>query len=136
MPLNLPPGSAVLMPATDSADRAAGVDEKVWHAKLVLGCAFLAECLACLLHRVTGERFGLPLRNGHQERTFADEANRKRTGLDLNSTIVPAHVQWRPWLDPRFASYLTRDRQPPGSINGRSHTMKFTIDAGIWTYHV
>ena len=53
---------------------------------------FARDCVACLLDLMRGERGTIGLRDSDYESAFANECDRNGRRLDLDATVVPAHV--------------------------------------------
>jgi len=127
--LDRPCGSVmVLVPGTEHGDHATRINEESrrheWNRELRSSLR-----AARLLYRRGRELLGLGLRNGDQEPPLPFQIDRSSGGLNLNSAVVPADIQWHPWLDSGSAPKIFRDHQPASSIDGSLHAPFFTIEA-------
>lgn len=120
----------VLMPTAYSGDHATGVREEACHGRLSFSGSFLCKRPTSLFHDLGREVLNARLRNRDQELAPTHQLHCQNPRLDLDATVVPAHVQGHAGSKPRLPADFTRDDHSPGRIDGSFHTMQYTMNSG------
>jgi len=79
------------------------------------------ECLTSLLDGLDRQLLDLRFGDCHQQPTTSLQPDRHRGRFDFYPAIMPANLKLSAWAQPRLASDLLWDNEPPGSINGCFH---------------
>jgi hypothetical protein len=120
----------VLVPTADRSHHATSVGEEARHANLACGCSLVREGSANVFDSLRGQWIEVNVRNRHDKSPLTTYSHRKGGWLDLNSAVVPAHLERDTGSQSRLAADFSWDDQSSGGIDGCSHTIKHTIKCG------
>jgi hypothetical protein len=90
--------------------------------------ALALRCLACLLNRLGGQYRRTLLWHSHEQPAAPLEFDGQWRGLDLNATILEAHVEHHTRRETSLASQATGDHDPSRRVNGSFHGSSFTTN--------